>query len=641
MNNTTFDQAVEIINFYYLQNGYSKNSIYAFKLAVDKIKTCPNHSSCSFVVSKDWLKQKQNEKSHSEFKKIRNAVYLIRSVIEKGTVTSTRFVYESSPKYQRLNEEFKLSLDNFLIDHIKKDKYTFPYIESIRQACSRRIVSLMENGITSPSLINHKSLKFFSTDPQLNWHATIKARNRYNTTFSHYIKYVEKLFNKPKTLHLMLNMFFVDRIIYIKDLEEVDKNKFDKFLIKTKNEKSFEQLKTKFISLIEKSNYSLVEKQNAFFFINQFHLFLDVNELFFSMDLTSLWVSFYIKNVNYSKENMFTKNLFRFQQLYDTGKIDFTLINRTFESKYKPPSWSKDLLKTYIKERKDSDCSKSTLCMDNSSVGRFLEYLEIIGVTSCSQITPGVVVDFQIQDKHKTPEGKNAYSTRIRSFIKFLARNSLVPDTLELSVSAANADSLKIVKVLNKKQKNSIYDFVENCSSPMDYRVSAMALLALNLGLRNCDIINLKFSDINWRKQSIHFVQQKTNVPITLPMPNIVANTLYRYITEGRPVKASSLEYVFVHHRMPYTRLNSNALRRQTNDILKKYNCNKIDGSHTLRKDFATSQLRKQNKFQTIIAALGQTTSKSIKPYLALDEINIKKCSINLNGIELKEGLYE
>jgi len=637
----TIEQAIDVILQYYLEKGYTKDKIYNFGFAIRQIKQYSKYGTTNSVVSDEWLNLKRNELNYTTFKILRHSVHLIRSVLVNGKVVTECFVYETSIPYLKLNTLFRNSLDEFLIQYAIIHRLNISSLDALRSRCSYLLLILQDKKIFSPSEITYKSLKELYFDKNLNGHKSKKVNSTYLSYFSQYIKFIDLKYNNNDTLCLILLFNYTNYLIWIDDLGEEQKTSFKKFPYKTKNYLYFIQLKDIFDSCIKESNYSINMKHTFIVNILKFKLFIDANHLNYSLDLLYLWENIYLLQFEDKSKHMLKKTVFLFEQLIKTGNIDFTLINTTRKSKYQPPQWSKILLDAFIKERNEEEKQPSTLMMDHSAIGRFLEYLEIINIQSCSKITPQVINNFQIQDKHTTDEGKNAYANHLRLFLRFLGRKGFIPETLELAISSIYAKSVKIVEVLDEKQKASIYDFIQNTSSPMDYRIAAMTMLALHLGLRNCDIINLKFSEVDWKGQSISIVQQKTNIPVKLPMPNIVANCLYLYITKGRPNQSEDNTYIFITQRRPYQKLKSKVLCSQLNPILEKYNCNHISGTHELRRDFATSELRKNIDYQTISSTLGQISADSVKPYLALDEERMKDCVISLKHIEIKGGLYD
>ena len=63
----------------------------------------------------------------------------------------------------------------------------------------------------------------------------------------------------------------------------------------------------------------------------------------------------------------------------------------------------------------------------------------------------------------------------------------------------------------------------------------AIMILGAQLGLRACDIVNLKFCDIDWVAGEIRITQSKTNKTVILPLTEGVGEALKDYILNARP----------------------------------------------------------------------------------------------------------
>ena len=59
-------------------------------------------------------------------------------------------------------------------------------------------------------------------------------------------------------------------------------------------------------------------------------------------------------------------------------------------------------------------------------------------------------------------------------------------------------------------------------------------MLASRLGLRSSDIRNIKFEDIDWDKNCITLIQQKTKRKIELPLIADVSNAIVDYLKNER-----------------------------------------------------------------------------------------------------------
>jgi site-specific recombinase XerD len=633
---TTFSKAIKIAIIYYKSNGYAKNKVDTFLSAIKIINIFPKCMEINSKESKNWLSEKEKELGHARFKTLRNAIYLLNSIIENGKVITTDFVYNSSPDYKKLNNAYRLDLDEFLVSYSNlNNNLTDKYIGCIRQKCSNILYKLQMKGILSPLQINFLSLKFLCADGNLNNHISRKSNNIYNSIAARFIKFIEQKYNKPITLHYMLNFVKVKNLVF---LEELDFNKRQLIIECEKNSielSGFNTLKIQFLKNIKKLRYAKNMIKSSKDFIESFQFFMDANNLHYSIGMMETWLQV-TKDINpISRWGTFERNLFLFKQLCKNHEIDCTKLRKTTIIKYNPPDWSNKLLNEFLSEKIDEDKQKSTISMYRASIGRFLCYLDTISITAFSEITFQIIVDYQIQDLHKSLEGKYAYMVRVRNFFRFLARRKLINNTLEFAFRLNTAPQIKIIKALDDKQKKSLYNFVETALTPMEYRISAMLILALHLGLRSVDINNLKFGDINWKTQTITIIQQKTNIPVKLPFPNIVGNTLSRYILKGRPSVNIDYPYVFIKHHVPYNRLHKNVITPQLKDIMKHYDCSSNVGSHTLRRNYATELLKNSTNFHLITSALGQVSSDSVVSYLALDSERMKGCALSLEGIEL------
>ena len=299
----------------------------------------------------------------------------------------------------------------------------------------------------------------------------------------------------------------------------------------------------------------------------------------------------------------------------------------------KLPAWSRFLLLNFLSKKKNEDNAPSTVTMYRSSCLRFLNFLDKEGVKSSEMITPDIIKKFHISTPHSTSEAKNAYSVRIRGFLKYLADLGYVPTTLHLAMTTEKAQKTKIVETLTDEEISHVYSFLSNAEKPMDLRNIAIVMLGLRMGLRASDITSMKYSDISWKEQTLSVQQQKTNIFLKLPMPVDVGNSLYRYLMSGRPHISS--DYVFITHRVPYDKLHASCCHRALNNVLDKQK----NGFHITRKTFASRMLINKTDTDTIADSLGHSNSSTVLKYLSTDSNTMRQCAISLKGIEIKGGI--
>jgi integrase len=207
-------------------------------------------------------------------------------------------------------------------------------------------------------------------------------------------------------------------------------------------------------------------------------------------------------------------------------------------------------------------------------------------------------------------------------------------ELLYQSLGGPAAFSEHIVITLNEAEKESLKAFNSSAKSELELRDKACILLGTEIGIRGCDIVNLRFGDINWKERSVRFRQEKTGAEVWLSMPVSVGNAIYHYIKDGRP-KEAKCEYIFITVKAPYRKLASISCSQALHRALPS---RKVKGSgfHVTRKTFATERLRNNVDPDQIANAMGHATRGSLSPYLSLDDERMGLCPLSIEDINLQ-----
>jgi integrase len=363
----------------------------------------------------------------------------------------------------------------------------------------------------------------------------------------------------------------------------------------------------------------------------ELYVFLEANSFHYSIETALAWAT-YMRNYTVQWKS-FRRAVMLFEQFRTSGQIEpqkvFSYGSDMVDAL---PEWCKDDYQSFYRAKEKDGYARSTLNMCRSSCFRLMDYLNRIGVNAWSEVTPETLKEFHLQDPHSTAEGKNAYSYKIRIFLEYLGEIGLVKSTLFMAVPREAAVRVSIIDTLNDDDVADIYRFAQNGGNTMNLRHTAMIMIGLRMGIRASDIAKLKFSDISWEQKSISIQQQKTDMFVKLPMPIEVGNALYRYIMYGRPDVLS--EYIFISHRVPYSRLNRIVCRKALQKALPE----RTGGFHVTRKTFASKMLTNGVQIGRIAETLGHATNQSVMTYLSTDDENMRKCAISLNGIPVRGG---
>ena len=538
-----------------------------------------------------------------------------------------------------LSESWKNILSGFLSKHQTVHKSLL----RIKNQASRFLYGLQSMGISSPSEITFEVLEIYCiNDSEL--HRSNASRANYIYAVGDVLRYMSD--NKLCTEGLSWYPFYWmhDRILHISELSVQEKNIIES--VKTVSLKfpmeKFAGSIPEFLAEMKQYGYEKTGMNRAKFTLYNLLLFLAMNNLGYHPVIADIWLEH--QKVYYSSQSSW-KALRRMLYLYSTF-ITEGYVNPFLNQRIKPriydtlPDWCHKVADAFFIQKKKEGWKESTINMLYSSVTRFCRFLCDQGITSFSDITPQMIKSFNLQDIHRTPEGKNAYNIRIRQFLRFLEREGWIPYGSYLALSCVCARHERIVAVLTPEELEVIGEKRNNADTPTKLRNIAILLLGLHMGLRASDIIGLKLIDIDWKEQSLRIVQQKTDHEILLPMPVDVANAVYLYIKKGRP--KSDNPYFFLKLKSPYNSLTRSACSKALNDTLPERS---VPGSgfHVTRKTFATEQLNHSVCRQSVADLLGHRGTTSLVTYLNLDTTRMRLCPLSLSdvGLTMEEGYYE
>ena len=214
--------------------------------------------------------------------------------------------------------------------------------------------------------------------------------------------------------------------------------------------------------------------------------------------------------------------------------------------------------------------------------------------------------------------------SNFRPFLKFTGRTDLVDAVNLAGVKRSHA----ILPVLSDEDERRV---VQACvSGTVSARDAAITLLALTTGLRACDIVGLRLSDIDWRGQTLGIVQQKTNNPLRVPLTTLVAAKLADYVLDERP--SSVDDHVFLRSVAPHVRLADHAsIYRVTVEVFGKAGITKVKaGTRFLRHNAASRMLRAAVSLPTISAVLGHADPESTNRYMSVDADRLRQCVLEV-----------
>ena len=224
----------------------------------------------------------------------------------------------------------------------------------------------------------------------------------------------------------------------------------------------------------------------------------------------------------------------------------------------------------------------------------------------------------------------------LKKLYAFLYATGRVDDNYSALFSFSVNREKKVFPVLPKSDIAKLFDTIDRLAvkGKRDY---AIMLLGTVLGLRACDIVALKLTDIDWLRGEIHIVQSKTTNPVILPLTQDVGEALKDYILNARP---SAMDHeIFLRIKAPHTKLASAVT---VGDIYR--DCCVVAGLpankrfHNLRRALGTSMVTNGVSVYDVAQVFGDKNVNSTKPYLATDAEHLKMCALPFEGIALVGG---
>jgi len=169
-------------------------------------------------------------------------------------------------------------------------------------------------------------------------------------------------------------------------------------------------------------------------------------------------------------------------------------------------------------------------------------------------------------------------------------------------------------------------------SSKRGKRAYAVMILGAELGLRACDVANLKLRDIDWVRGEVRIVQLKTSQSAVLPLTERVGAALQDYILNARP--KTTEQHMFLRVKKPHTPLKAAVTIGEIyRDCCKTAGIESGKSFHTLRRSLATAMVSNGVDVNKVAQVLCDRSIDSIKQYIAIDSQHLKLCALTFEGI--------
>lgn len=310
----------------------------------------------------------------------------------------------------------------------------------------------------------------------------------------------------------------------------------------------------------------------------------------------------------------------------ETGNVDLSKENQ--RAKYPIESRElKDAFDAFLETMNERKLSESSVCKYKRFVHYFIQFLETKGIKSLEDVQHGLITDFisMMCETHYKPTSLNAVVPGLKLFI--LTNEEL--SAFQHEIPTRLPKSRKIRDIYTDDEYKKSRECIDN-SERISLRDKAIALIAIDTGLRAVDISHLKLKDIDWEHDTIQIIQQKTDRAISIPLSTEIGNALVDYLIEERPKIES--EYVFLSSDPPFPRLSGHTpIRHLLVKVMNEANIeanDRIYGTRITRHSYASRMLRKGVPIHVIAEALGHANPDTSMIYITTDDENMAKCTL-------------
>ncbi len=340
----------------------------------------------------------------------------------------------------------------------------------------------------------------------------------------------------------------------------------------------------------------------------------------------------YAEAVISKKTGKFSKNRFhtqgRFVRLIDsyfnTGIFDFSMFKRGKISPDNPHH--KTIYENYQKYLHSIYDNENTIHFYEYGMYCILQFLDNLDIYDLCDLQSHMVIRYIKETKQSR---QREVLCELRGIFRYLERKDLLS-----AIAGIHAPRIKrIIPILSDEENQKIESVIADGSVTL--RDAAIVITGLSCGIRACDLINLKLTDIDWNNETITFKQSKTGNLVCLPLTASIGNAIAKYIVEERPdVESDSL---FLRTLAPFTPLADHAsCHAIVSRVFNKAGIKKgsrIYGMHMLRHNAASTMVKNEVPIETITAILGHSGPDTTDIYITTDEKRLKECVLPMENI--------
>ena len=267
-------------------------------------------------------------------------------------------------------------------------------------------------------------------------------------------------------------------------------------------------------------------------------------------------------------------------------------------------------VKEYAEYLRNSGKTKSDTRARLHVVARFLRFVDDSGVVRLDDISAPL-----IYEAFGKAGDKNGFRKCVGAFLRYAYRHGMTDHEFSVLIPPGSRHT-PVPTVYTPDEIEKIIEAAA-ASKKSGKRNKAIVLFAARLGLRSCDIANLRFSSINRETGMIEITQVKTKATLILPLLPEILNAIDDYAISERAESDSDM--VFLNNSTPHTGpIQPHAIYCIVSRVIDSTGIDvagRKRGAHALRSSLATALLSEGYNHREVQEALGQKSPEAVKFY--------------------------
>lgn len=242
--------------------------------------------------------------------------------------------------------------------------------------------------------------------------------------------------------------------------------------------------------------------------------------------------------------------------------------------------------------------------------------------------------------RHTLFERGASYKNNIMSVLKTCLKWDTVRCQRLISYLPALKKTRRNIQYLTKDEVRAVHTAIGQPS--VSLRNKAVMLLLVLTGIRSSDVACLTLDSIDWEGDKIYLCQQKTGLPLELPLIPAIGNAIFDYLTQERPDTES--RRLFLSETWPFSPLANNSIENIVAKTFKlagiRQEAGSRKGTHIFRHNAASSMLENGIQQPVISKVLGHSSPQSLDAYLSADFVHLKECALDIGAFPIGKGVF-